>query len=131
MIEDVDNFTVVHNFRKVRVRDATVHRLSRPLFDLQMREEVWLKLRWMPSEANVKADIITRLERDELVRLHPHVFADLWSFFGAFDIDRMASPASAHCIPAAALGAGNRLPCFTRYACDGSAEVFFFSKCLA
>ena len=53
-------------------------------------------------------------------------FAELWSFFGAFDIDVMASSASAHCIPAT--GAGNRLSCFTRYACDGSGRVDVFSQ---
>ena len=38
VIADVDNFTVVHNFRKGRARDATVHCLLRALFDLQRRE---------------------------------------------------------------------------------------------
>ena len=32
--EDVDNFTAVHNFRRGRARDATVHSLLRALFDL-------------------------------------------------------------------------------------------------
>ena len=128
VVADVDNLTVVHNFRKGRARDATVHRLLRALFDLQMREGFWLRLRWIPSEANVEADSITRPGRDEFVRLRPHVFAELWSFFGAFDIDLMASPVSAHRIPAAAPGAGNQLPCFTRYACEGSAGVDFFSQ---
>ncbi|CAN0429763.1 unnamed protein product [Ascophyllum nodosum] len=128
VIADVDNLTVVHNFRKGRARDATVHRLLRALFDLQMREGFWLRLRWIPSEANVEADSIPRPGRDEFVRLRPHVFAELWSFFGAFDIDLMASPVSAHRIPAAAPGAGNQLPCFTRYACEGSAGVDCFSQ---
>ena len=132
VVADVDNLTVVHNFRKGRARDATVHRLLRALFDLQMREDFWLRLRWIPSEANVEADSITRPGRDEFVRLHPHVFAELWSFFGAFDIDLMASPVSAHCILAAAPGAGSQLPCFTRYACEGSAGVdFFFARRVA
>ena len=128
VVADVDNLTVVHNFRKGRARDATVRRLLRALFDLQMKAGFWLRLRWIPSEANVEADSITRPGRDEFVRLRPHVFAELWSFFGAFDIDLMAPPVSAHCIPAAAPGAGNQLPYFTRYACEGSAGVDFFSQ---
>ena len=40
----------------------------------------------------------------------------------------MASPVSAHWIPAVAPGAGNQLPCFTRYACKGSAGVDVFSQ---
>ena len=128
VVADVDNLTVVHNFRKDWARDATVHRLLRAVFDLQMREGLWLRLRWIPFEANVEADSITRPGRDEFVRLRPHVFAELWSFFGAFDIDLMASPVSSHCIPVAALEAGNQLPCFTRYACEDSAGVDFFSQ---
>ena len=132
VVADVDKLTVVHNFRKGRARDATVHRLLRALFDLQMREVLWLRLQWIPSETNVEADSITRPGRDELMRLCLHVFAELWSFFGAFDIDIMASPVSAHCIPAAAPGAGNQLPCFTRYACEGSAgSGFFFTRRVA
>ena len=96
VVTDVDNLTVVHNVRKGRARDATVHRLLRALFDLQMREGFWLRLRWVPSEANVEAYSITRPGRDEFVRLRPHVFAELWSFFGAFDIDLMALPVFAH-----------------------------------
>ena len=46
---------------------------------------------------------------DEFVRLRPNVFAELWHFCGAFDIDLMTSPASAHCIPAITQGASNRL----------------------
>ena len=76
----------------------------------------------------MEADSITRPGRGEFVRLRPHLFSDLWSFFGAFNIDLMVSPASAHCIPAIAQEAGNRLPCFTRYACDGSAGVDFFAQ---
>ena len=131
VIADVDNFTVVHNFRKGRARDATVHSLLRALFDLQRREGFWLRLRWIPSEANVEADSITRPGRDEFARLRPHVFAELWAFFGEFNIDLMASPVSAHRIPATAQGAGNRLPFFTRYACDGSAGVDFFAQDVA
>ena len=127
VVADVDNLTVVHNFRKGRARDATVHRLLRAVFDLQMRG-LWLRLRWIPFEANVEADSITRAGRDGFVRLRPHVFAELWSFFRAFDIDLIASSVPAHCIPVAAPGAGNQLPCFTRYACEGSAGVDFFSQ---
>ena len=82
VVADVDNPTVVHNSRKVRARDATVHRLLRALFDLQMRQGFWLRLRWIPSEAIVEADSITRPGRDEFVRFRPHVFAELWSFLG-------------------------------------------------
>ena len=95
VIADVDNFAAVHNVWKGRAKDATVHRLSRALFDPQMREGVWLRLRWFPPEANIKAYSITRPGRDEFVRFRPHIFAELWSFFGAFDIDLMASPTSA------------------------------------
>ena len=128
MIADADNFTVVHIFREGRARDATVHRLLRALFDLQMREGVWLRLRWISSEANVEADSITRSRRDEFVLLHLLLFAELWPILGAFNIDLMVSPASVHYIPATAPGEGNRLPCFTRYACDGSTGVDFFAQ---
>ena len=131
VIADVDNFTVAHNFRKGWSRDATVHRLLRAFFDLQMTEGFWLRLRWVPSEANVEADSITRPGRDKFVRVHPHVFAELWAFFGEFNIDLMASPVSAHRITATAQGAGNRLPFFTRYACDGSAGGDFFAQVVA
>ena len=128
VIADVDKLTVVRNVWKGRARDATVHRLLRALFDLQMREGFWLRLRWTQFEANVEADGITPLGRDVFVPLRPHVFAELWSFFGAFNIDLMASPASTHCIPATTQGAGNKLPCFTRDACDGSVGVVFFAQ---
>ena len=44
VIADVDNFMVVHNIRKGRARDATVHRLLLALFGLLIREGSWLKL---------------------------------------------------------------------------------------
>ena len=94
VIAGVDNFTVVHNVWKGRAKGATVHRLLRPLFDPQMREGVWLRLRWFPPEANVKAHSSTRPGRDEFVRFRPHIFAELWLFLGAFDIDLMTSPTS-------------------------------------
>ena len=76
----------------------------------------------------MEADSITRSGRDEFVCLRPHIFAELSSFFDAFNIDLMASPASAHYIPVTAPGVGNRLPCFTRYACDGSAGLDLFAQ---
>ena len=45
VVADVNNFTVVHYFKKGRARNATVHPLLCALIDLQMREESWLKLR--------------------------------------------------------------------------------------
>ena len=125
---DVDKFTAVHNVRKGWARDVTVDRLSRALLDLKMREGFWLRLRWIPSRANVEANSTTRPGQNEFVRLRPDVFEELWPFFGVFDIDLMASPASAHCTPATAPGAANRLPGYMRYVCDDSAGVDFFPQ---
>ena len=41
----VDNFTVVHNSRKGRARNTTIHRLLRALFNLKMTNGFWLRLR--------------------------------------------------------------------------------------
>ena len=61
------NSTVLHNFRKGRAWDATVHSLLRALFEVQMREGFWLRLRWIPSEVNFEAGGISRPGRDEYV----------------------------------------------------------------
>ena len=126
-IADVDNSTGVHNFRKGHARNATVPTLLRALLDLQMREWFWMRARSTLAEANFEAGTITRPGKDEFVRFRPNVFAMVWFFFGAYDIDLMALPASADCIPAATMAAGNRLPFSTRYVCEGSTAVDFSS----
>lgn len=54
------------------------------LVRLQVREGVWLHLRWVPSQDNADADSMTRLGVDEFIRLRPEVFRRVWYCFGPF-----------------------------------------------
>ena len=65
------------------------------------------------------------------MRLRPQVFAELWYFFGTLDIDLIASPASAHCLPAAAWGGaiGSHVSRATRMMVPR--EWIFFSRCIS
>ena len=123
LVVDVDNSAAVAAFAKGRSKDAKTHELLVSLFWLQQREGFWLRLRWVPSEENSEADVLSRPSVEELVRLVPEKFAVLWDAFGGFSFDLMATDVSAHKVPDGCLSAGTTLPFFSRYACQGSSGI--------
>lgn len=123
LIMDVDNHAAVAAFAKGRSSDQMTHDLLLRLFWLQRREGFWLRLRWVPSEANGEADALSRPSLEEILRLVPAQFARLWDVFGALSFDLMATDVSAHKVPLGFPSAGARLPFFSRYACPGSSGV--------
>ena len=82
-----------------------------------MRKECWLSWRWIPPEATSKSPVSRRPVETKLC---------VSALKCLQSCDLMASPVSAHCIQAAALGVGNRLLCSTRYAWDVPWESISF-----
>ena len=77
---------------------------------------------------NQSADAITRPGRAEIIRLRPAVFQRLREFFGEFTVDLMASSENPQEDPTTGAVKRRRLPFFSRYHCEGSAGVDFFSQ---
>ena len=77
-VVDVDNKPMHGIFKKGRSRNTQTHDLITKLFWLQMKEDFTLELRW----ANWAADILTRPERTEHVRLPQAAFDRLWKHGG-------------------------------------------------
>ena len=59
LVEDVDNTTMFHAFRKGRVGDERMHDLIKSLFWLQVDSDFSLKLKWMCSADNKDAGDLT------------------------------------------------------------------------
>ena len=83
-------------FNKGRAKDTTRHEVITSLLRVQAEGDFTLKLRWVASADNAEEDDLSQPEVSEYVRLDPSKFAELWSWVGPFDMDLMATPASAH-----------------------------------
>ena len=121
---DVDNQSVVGAFNRGRARDRETHALLVQLFDLQVAYGFMLSLKWIPTAANGVADAISRPSRESIIRLTPDAFRVLWDTLGPFNIDLMASTASAQRPP----GDTETLPFFSLYDCEGSSGVDVLSQ---
>ena len=117
VLMDVDSQAVEGAFKKGRSRNRVLHKLLIQLFDLQVKYEFMLSLRWVPTAENAVADAISRPSREAIIQLLPAAFRRLWDAMGPFDIDLMACAASGQISPVT----GRQLPFFSRFNCPGSA----------
>ena len=99
-------------------RNVTTHAEIETLFWMKMRHNFTTNAIWWDTKANWEADAITRTERDNDWRLTRSVFCALWTEWGPFDFDLMASAVSAQRDLQ-----GAQLPFFSRYFCPGSSGV--------
>ena len=116
---DVDNQSVVEEFKRGRAKDPGTQALLVQLFDLQVEQGFMLTLKWVATAANGIADAISRPSRESIFRLHPGAFGNVWEALSPFSIDLMASTASAQSIP----GSSHTLPFFSQYDCPESSGV--------
>ena len=128
LVMGVDNRPVVDAFKKGRSRNPTTRGLLVRLFELQVDQGFWLSLRWVPTSENQSADAITRPTRAEIICLRSAVFQRLREFFGKFTVDLMVFSVNAQEGPTTGASERRRLPLFSRYHCEGSAGVDFFSR---
>ena len=128
VVLDVDNKTLFHAFNKGRAKDTSMHDVITDLFWLQVKQDFTLKLRWVASADNAEADDLSRPEAGEYVRLEPSKFAELWAWAGTFDMDLMATPASAQKAQSPHPGSGERLPFYSRFRTDGSEGIDVLSQ---
>ena len=126
-VVDVDNKTMHDAFKKDRSRNTQTHDLLTKLFWLQVKKDFTLELRWICSEANWMADGLTRPERTKHVRLSQATFNRLWKTWRGGSMGLMATDTSAQRDP---IGGGlihRRLPFYSRFHTNGTAEVNIFS----
>ena len=107
---NVDNQSVVGAFNRGRAKDRETHALLVQLFDLQVDYGFMLSLKWVPTADNGVADAISKPSRDSKIRLTAEAFRALWDDLGPFNMDLMASTASAQRVP----GNAGTLPFFSR-----------------
>ena len=120
----VDNQSVVGAFNRDRAKDRETHALLVQLFDLQVEYGFMLSLKWVPTADNGVADAISRPSRDSIIRLTPEAFRALWDDLGPFNVDLMASTASAQRVP----GNAGTLPFFSQFHCEGSSGADVLSQ---
>ena len=126
-VVDVDRKTMHDAFKRKRSRNTQTHDLFTMLFWLQVTEDFTLELRWICSEANWVADSLTRLDSTKHVRLSQAAFNKLWKTWRGVDMGLMATDTSARRAP---IGGGlirRRLPSYSRFHTNGTAEVNIFS----
>lgn len=128
VVVDVDNQALFYAHRKGKSGNRRIHEVISELFWLQMEVDFTLTLRWVRSEDNKEADDLSRPAAEEYVRLEPLAFGVLWSTFGGFDMDLMATTASAQRIPAGNVGEGSSLPFYSRYNTAGSSGTDVLSQ---
>lgn len=123
---DVENQSIVGAFKRGRAkRDGETHALLVQLFELQVEYGFMSSLKWVPTAANGVADAISRPSRESIIRLKADDFEILWDALGPFNIDLMASTASAQRVPG---GSTEALPFFSQYGCEGSSGVDVLSQ---
>lgn len=127
VIMDVDSQAVQGAFNRGRSRSREMHDLLILLFDLQVRHQFRLSLKWVPTAENARADAISRPSREAVIQLSATAFMALWDELGPFNIDLMACEASAHVSPLT----GVQLPFFSHYRCPRSAGVDVFAQNVA
>ena len=66
---DVGNQSVVHAFNKGRAKDPRTHELLVKLFNLQLQQGFCLSLKWVPTNENETADVVSRPSREAMVRM--------------------------------------------------------------
>lgn len=128
MIVDVDNKTLFYAFRNSKSSNIRLHDIVTRLFWLQVDLDFSLNLRWVCFADIKESDDLSRATSDEYIRLTEVAFASLWASWEGFDMDLMATTASSLRIPVGVLGAGDRLPFYSRYNTGGSSGVDVFSQ---
>lgn len=122
----IDNLPLVFALAKGSSRMAEVHREVEKLFWLKIQHHFMLSPIWWDTHRNVRADDITRVEKDNDWRLVPVAFSALWGRWGPFDFDLMASSVSAQLEP----GTANQLPFYSRFHSPGSSGVNILAQVL-
>ena len=100
-----------------------MHKLVCNLFWLQVHADFTLKLRWIPSGENSEVDRMTRPDAWEHVRLRQSHFDKLWITWKGFDMDLMASTASAQRPPTTSGLTSEALPFYSRFHTDGTSGI--------
>lgn len=117
---DVDNLALFYSMKNGKSSNMCLHDIATELFWLQVRADFTLKVQWVCSKANAEADDLLRPDADAYVRLEDAKFEELWQWVGRpFDMDLMATAASAHRIP----GSDVQLPLYSRYHNEGRAGI--------
>ena len=124
MLINVDNQSVVGAFNRGRAKDRETHALLVQLFDLQVEYGCMLSLKWVPTADNGVADATSRPSRDSIIRLTPEAFRTLWDDLSPFNMDLMASTASAQRVS----GNAGTLPFFSQFHCEGSSGADVLSQ---
>ena len=122
----IDNLPLVFALAKGSSRMAEVHREVEKLFWLKIQHHFMLSPIWWDTHRNVRADDITRVEKDNDWRLVPVAFSALWGRWGPFDFDLMASSVSAQLEP----GTANQLPFYSRFHSPGSSGMNILAQVL-
>ena len=119
----VDNTTMLYSVRNDRAKDERMHNLVCQPFWLQVEADFTLKLRWVPSKDNAVADVLTRSETSEHVRLGQQGFDPLWQKWGGFDMDLMTTTASSQRPRNFGDRWGEPLPFYSRYHTAGNSGM--------
>lgn len=122
---DVDNQALFFAVKKGRSKNTIMHNIVMGLFWLQVSADFTLKVQWVRSKDNAEADDLSRPEADAYVRLEAAEFAKVCEWAGQdFDMDLMATPASAQRLP----GKDVPLPFYSRFHTQGCAGVDVLSQ---
>lgn len=131
LVSDVDNKSLHDAFKRGRSRNTLVHGMITDLFWLQVKQDFTLKLRWVDSATNAEADGLSRPGSDDYVRLEAVKFGELWTWAGGFDMDLMATSASAQKMWEHGTCTERGLPFYSRYRTDGCAGIDVLSQNVA
>ena len=118
------SFLTCHSFgnRRGKSTNAQLRELVTKLVWLQLNTVFTLNLRWMRSADNKEADGLSRSDKKDYIRLSEEVFDQLWRAWGGFDLDMMATTASAQRIPRGHGNEGEQL-----HETEGSAESMYLA----
>ena len=94
-----------------------LNKLAKDIFLLCGRHSIFLQVKWVPREQNVKADVMSKQLTTGCWGLLPHWFQRLEELWGPHDVDRMAASWN------------TKLPRFnSKFRCRGSEAVDCFTQ---
>ena len=121
----IDNEPLVYSMKKGASRMEAVHAELEKLFWWKLHHKFFVSGYWWGTKENFRADDITRTEIADDCRLLRYAYVQLWSQWGPFDADLMASSVSAQ-----SNLAGEKLPFYSRYYSPGCAGVNILAQLL-
>ena len=121
----IDNEPLVYSMKKGASRMEAVHAELEKLFWWKLEHNFFISGYWWGTKENFRADDITRTEIADDCRLLRYAFVELWSQWGPFQADLMASSVSAQCDLV-----GKKLPFYSRFFSPGCAGVNILAQSL-